>query len=85
MQRLRWPLQGKSVEHFLPGRPGGLKSLLEVTGRRREVDFYSHARQDGLFRREETHAAKVASSSCQVKSILFFLNIYFVYIYFYIL
>ena len=72
LQRLRWPLQGKSVEHFLPGRVGGLKSLLEVTGRRREVDFYSHARQDGLYRREEAHAAKVPTSLLPTLSWLFY-------------
>ncbi|KDO23978.1 hypothetical protein SPRG_10675 [Saprolegnia parasitica CBS 223.65] len=52
--RIRYPLQGKFEEHFLPGRqPEALKSRIEWSGFRRELTFYTTARMDGLVKREE--------------------------------
>ncbi|OQR93206.1 hypothetical protein THRCLA_22330 [Thraustotheca clavata] len=52
--RIRYPLEGKYEEHFLPGRlPEALKSRTEWSGFRRELTFYTSARSDGLVKREE--------------------------------
>ncbi|OQR89593.1 hypothetical protein ACHHYP_06188 [Achlya hypogyna] len=52
--RIRYPLEGKFEEHFLPGRqPEALKSRTEWSGFRRELTFYTSARNDGLVKREE--------------------------------
>lgn len=60
-RRIRFPLENKSREIFLPGRGGqvGLKELVEWTGVRREFYFYKSARQDGLVSREEDVAKKI--------------------------
>lgn len=52
--RIRYPLEGKVHEHFLSGRPGdALKDRIEWLGRRRELQFYTSARADGLERKVE--------------------------------
>mmetsp|Transcript_69999 Transcript_69999/g.195823 ORF Transcript_69999/g.195823 Transcript_69999/m.195823 type:complete len:880 (-) Transcript_69999:41-2680(-) len=58
-ERIRFPLEGKTVERFLPGRAGSLKESIEWTGRRREVYLYVSARQDGLVKREEDIGRKI--------------------------
>lgn len=58
-KRVRVPLEGKTHEEFLPGRPGSLKALTEWTGRRRHFLFYVSARQDGLCSREENIGVKI--------------------------
>ena len=58
--RVRYPLEGKVRERFLPGRPGNsLKELIEWAGRRQELRFYVSARQDGLACRETEIGAKI--------------------------
>ena len=59
LKRLRHPLEAKITEIFLPGRPGGLAKLTEWVGRRREVQFFVQARQDGLCCREEDLGRKI--------------------------
>jgi hypothetical protein len=61
--RIRYPLEGKVWEHFLPGRhvtsaPEALKDRIEWIGRRRELHFYTSARIDGLVRREDDIGTK---------------------------
>ncbi|RLN68679.1 hypothetical protein BBJ28_00007977 [Nothophytophthora sp. Chile5] len=52
--RKRFPLEGKFEEHFAPGRiPEALKTRIEWIGYRREFQFYTSARPDGLVKREE--------------------------------
>ncbi|KAF4043938.1 putative TGc domain-containing protein [Phytophthora infestans] len=52
--RLRFPFEGKFEERFTPGRiPEALKSRTEWIGYRREFQFYTSARPDGLVTREE--------------------------------
>ncbi|KAE8910917.1 Dynein regulatory complex subunit 7 [Phytophthora fragariae] len=52
--RARFPFEGKFEERFAPGRiPEALKSRTEWIGYRRELQFYTSARPDGLVRREE--------------------------------
>jgi hypothetical protein len=58
-ERVRYPLEAKTSETFLPGRPGSLKAMTEWAGRRREIDYYSIARTDGLRRREEDLDKKI--------------------------
>ena len=57
--RVRYPLEGKVRERFLPGRQLSLKELVEWAGRRRELSFYVRARQDGLACREEEIGSKI--------------------------
>ena len=56
-------MEGKTVEKFLPGRPGSLEESVEWTGRRREVYLYVSARQDGLVKREEDIGRKITEVS----------------------
>mmetsp|Transcript_17952 Transcript_17952/g.56287 ORF Transcript_17952/g.56287 Transcript_17952/m.56287 type:complete len:580 (-) Transcript_17952:1261-3000(-) len=58
-KRHRYPLCGKTVEHFLPGRAFSLRQLTEISGRRRKLMFYVEARQDGLVCREDILGVKV--------------------------
>ncbi|KAL4152038.1 hypothetical protein PRNP1_008973 [Phytophthora ramorum] len=52
--RTRFPFEGKFEESFVPGRiPEALKSRTEWIGYRRELQFYTSARPDGLVKREE--------------------------------
>ncbi|ETV99093.1 hypothetical protein, variant [Aphanomyces invadans] len=52
--RIRYPLEGKFDEHFLPGRvPEALAKRTEWSGVRRDLGFYTSARMDGLVTREE--------------------------------
>lgn len=52
--RRRFPLESKFEEHFAPGRlPEALKARIEWIGYRREFQFYTSARMDGLMNREE--------------------------------
>ncbi|KAL3673419.1 hypothetical protein V7S43_001131 [Phytophthora oleae] len=52
--RTRFPFEGKFEERFLPGRiPEALRSRIEWIGYRRELQFYTSARPDGLIKREE--------------------------------
>ncbi|RHZ18302.1 hypothetical protein DYB37_011075, partial [Aphanomyces astaci] len=52
--RVRYPLEGKFEEHFLPGRvPEALATRTEWSGFRRDLGFYTSARMDGLVTREE--------------------------------
>ncbi|KAK7232184.1 hypothetical protein SO694_00030049 [Aureococcus anophagefferens] len=57
--RVRFPLEGKLIEEFLPGRVFSLRQLVEYTGRRRELYFYVTARQDGLVCREDDIGHKI--------------------------
>jgi hypothetical protein len=53
------------MEEFLPGRPGGLKCLTQWIGRRKEINFFVKARQDGLRRREvRLQAVRESSNGC---------------------
>lgn len=58
-KRVRYPLEGKVMESFLPGRYRGLETLVEWTGKRREMKFYVSARQDGLVCREVALGEKI--------------------------
>ncbi|KAF4322458.1 hypothetical protein BBO99_00002483 [Phytophthora kernoviae] len=52
--RTRFPFKGKFEEYFTPGRmPEALKSRTEWIGYRREFQFYTSTRPDGLANREE--------------------------------
>ncbi|KAG3121353.1 Dynein regulatory complex subunit 7 [Phytophthora idaei] len=52
--RIRFPFEGKFEERFAPGRiPEALKTRTEWIGYRREFQFYTSARPDGLVKREE--------------------------------
>ncbi|RLN66263.1 hypothetical protein BBJ29_006432 [Phytophthora kernoviae] len=52
--RTRFPFEGKFEEYFTPGRmPEALKSRTEWIGYRREFQFYTSARPDGLANRKE--------------------------------
>ncbi|KAG7400563.1 hypothetical protein PHYBOEH_005086 [Phytophthora boehmeriae] len=52
--RTRFPFENKFEEYFAPGRmPEALKSRTEWIGYRREFQFYTSARPDGLVNREE--------------------------------
>jgi len=56
--RIRYPLEGKVKESFLPGAYLSLKDRVEWTGRRRELVFYTSARPDSLVRRVEEIGSK---------------------------
>ncbi|KAF0720696.1 Aste57867_121 [Aphanomyces stellatus] len=61
--RIRYPLDGKFEEHFLPGRvPEALSMRTEWSGFRRDLSFYTSARMDGLVKREETIHKRIAES-----------------------
>jgi hypothetical protein len=52
--RKRFPLEGRFEEMFGPGRlPEALKKRIEYIGFKRELHFYTSARNDGLVKREE--------------------------------
>ncbi|CAM9226675.1 unnamed protein product [Heterosigma akashiwo] len=57
--RSRFPLEGRTVEDFHPGRPNALCRHTEWTGRRRELTFYVEARDDGLVSRTDEFGRKV--------------------------
>jgi len=61
-KRCRVPKQAKVTEDFLPGRPGALKTLVEVAGRRREYTFHAKGRTDGLVTRVEDVGEKVVET-----------------------
>jgi len=55
-------VEGSTSEFFEPGRPRGLKKLVEVTNDRREFYFYSSARLDGLVSRIEKFGRKTSQT-----------------------
>jgi hypothetical protein len=57
--RRRVPAEGITEERFLPGRPDGLRKLVEVFGESREMEFYPSARTDALLRRFELFGRKI--------------------------
>jgi len=59
VNRTRYPLEGRTVEEFAPGRVEALKTLINVSGRKREMHFYVEARQDGLSFRQEDVSRKI--------------------------
>ena len=61
-KRRRVPKQAKVTEDFLPGRPGALKTVVEVAGRRREYTFHAKGRTDGLVTRVEDVGEKVVET-----------------------
>jgi hypothetical protein len=61
-KRRRVPSEARLEEDFLPGRLGGLKTLVEVAGRRREYAFHAKGRTDGLLTRVEDVGEKVVET-----------------------
>lgn len=57
--RVRCPHKGTVLEEFLPGRAFSLKRLAEHTGKRRDLEFYVEARQDGLVSRSDIFGQKI--------------------------
>ena len=47
-KRIRYPMQHRIEEYFLPGRQFGLKKFIDIAGCRREMEFYVSARLDSL-------------------------------------
>jgi len=57
--RVRYLLEGRVHEHFIPGRmPEALKDVYEWTGRKRELHYYTSARIDGLVKRVDETGKK---------------------------
>ncbi len=59
VRRTRYPLDGRVVEDFDPGRTYCLRQHVDITGKRREFHFYTSARLDGLVKREENIGKKI--------------------------
>jgi len=58
-RRVRYLLEGRVHEHFLPGRmPEALQDMYEWTGRKRELHYYTSARIDGLVKRVDEMGKK---------------------------
>jgi len=58
-RRVRYLLEGRVHESFLPGRmPEALKDMYEWTGRKRELHYYTSARIDGLVKRVDEMGKK---------------------------
>ena len=53
VRRLRYPLEGRCVEDFDPGRPRKLIKLEQIMGKSHKMVFNSFARLDGLVERSE--------------------------------
>ena len=61
VRRVRFPLENRLEEDYEPGAKQGLRRFIELTGKRRELHFYTSARpgSDGLLRREEDIGKKI--------------------------
>ena len=59
-KRVRYCLQDKVAEYYLPGSTGEVKQWVEYPGKRREIDFYVAARLDRIRHRDEEIGHKVS-------------------------